>query len=615
MNKSVTPVVLSDDGNRHEPMRNGEVFDVSTLPISTSRQNLLETDSTGILLTGNMLVSPLEHNPIVENVDGKLYMRVQRMLSPEDKVFKVSDNLMRAQLSLRFDPDTSKLALLGKDDTVISEFVLPVSAGLPTVVEILQNTVPPKPDGFTENPYKKGTYLHMRFRTGEDKQTDIYLDMSKLVDIYTGGRGIEVVDHVISVSIKEGGGLKFDACCDDPDCPCKAPLVVDSDAVAPAVVKPDDKVLGVEDGKIGTEIRLAFDDSKKIITLLGRNDVSLGEVRLPDAPELPDIPALPTLAEFVVNPAGSEPGTYLHLQFTLQDGLHKDFYLNVSPLLIEYQAGDGIVIKDRAVAVDFNTTLWVANGKLGVRVPQLVVGNDNILRVVNNKISAVVGMKFNPATNTLALTGADDAVITEIALPESVGIPTSANFIANYQPEGAAKPGMYLRLHFSTAQGGRDFYLNVDPLIDVYEAGDGIEIKDHVVSVKFGADNDNALMLSKSGNLYVNKEKLVSKIADNALSIGADNRLYVDTKPKAEHYGGGLKVGGNGKVRVVLEDLISPDSGLIVKDGKLTVSPDALANVLGDKISVPVSADADNILRVGSDGKPYLPGDLGKLGE
>lgn len=280
MSKAVTPVVLSDDGDRHEPMREGEVFEVSALPISTSRQNLLETDDTGILLTGQMLVSPLEHNPIINNVDGKLYLRAALMLSPEDKVFKVSDNLMRADLSMRFDSATSKLALLGKDDAVISELALPVAPGLPTEVEILQDFTPPKPEGFTENPYPKSTYLHMRFRTAEDKTTDIYLDMSKLVDVYTGGRGVVVENNEISVAVKEGSALQFANCCDIPDCACPSPLDINLSLLAEQLVSPDDALLSLQGDKITTSLRLAFDSDKAAITLLGKDDISLGEVSL-----------------------------------------------------------------------------------------------------------------------------------------------------------------------------------------------------------------------------------------------------------------------------------------------------------------------------------------------
>lgn len=615
MSKAVTPVVLSDDGNRHEPMSEGEVFAVSTLPISTSRQNLIETDDTGILLTGEMLVSPLEHNPIINNVDGKLYMRVALMLSPEDKVFRVSDNLLRADLSMSFDPATSRLALRGKDNTVISEFALPVAPGLPTVVEILQDYVPPKPDGFTENPYQKGTYLHMRFRTAEDKSTDIYLDMSKLVDVYTGGRGIVVKNNEISVAIKDGSALRFANDCEDPDCACPAPLDVDLPLLTEQLVSPDDTVIASRDGKIVTHLRLAFDSDKRTITLLGKDDANLGEVNLPAA-ELPDIPGLPINAEFVDTPQGMAPGKYLHLVFQLADKTLKDLYIDVTELVDVYSAGDGIRIEERVVSVDHDETLQVVRGALGVKVPQLVLEGDKTLRVIGNKIETVVGLKYDAKTSALTMLGVDDAVVAEVKIPAGVGIPSSADFLLNYQPDGATKPGAYLRLHFDTAQGGTDLFLNVDPLIDVYKAGDGIDISDNVVSVKLAEDTDNPLVFNKLGKLTLDKSSLVSKMPDNALSISdVDNKLFVkDNGLGSDSLGAGFVVGEDGIARVDMRALVTPGTGLDVGlDGRLRIDVDALADLLADKMKVGISADYDNILSVGSDGKPYLPGDLGSL--
>lgn len=615
MSKSVTPVVLSADGNRHEPMRDGEVFGVGTLPISTSRKNLIETDDTGILLTGQMLVSPLEHNPIIDNVDGKLYLRVARMLSPEDKVFKVSDNLLRADLSMRFDPDTSKLALLGKDNTVISEFTLPVAPGLPTVVEILQDFVPPKPDGFTENPYQKSTYLHMRFRTAENKSTDIYLDMSKLVDVYTGGRGIVVKNNEISVAIKDGSVLRFANDCNDPSCACPAPLDVDLPLLAEQLVSPDDTVIASRDGKIVTHLRLAFDSDKRTLTLLGKDDANLGEVTLPDA-ELPEIPGLPVKVEFVNTPQGMAPGKYLHLVFQLADGKQKDLYIDVTELVDVYSSGDGIKIEDRVVSVDHDDTLQVSRGALGVKVPQLVLDGDKTLRVVGNKIETVIGLKYNAETATLTLVGIDATPVAEVKIPAGIGIPSSADFLLNYQPEGATKPGAYLRLHFDTVQGGHDLYLNVDPLIDVYSEGSGISISDNVISVKLAEEVDNPLVFNKIDKLTVDKYRLVSKMPDNALSVSeVDNKLYVKSGGlDKDSLGTGLVVGEDGVARVDMRDLVAPGSGLDVGlDGLLRINVEELAGLLADKLKVGVSADSDNILTVGSDGKPYLPGDLGSL--
>lgn len=483
MSKLVTPVVMSDDRSRHEPLKDGEAVAISAIPLSADRKNLIETDDTGLLLTGKMLVSELEHNPIIDNVDGRLYVRVRSMLSPEDKVLKVSDNLVRADVSMRFDPDTSRLSLLGKDNAVLSEIALPVAPGLPVVVELLQDFTPPAPEGFVESPYPEGTYLHMRFLVEGGKETDIYLDVSKLVDIYTGGRGIAVENNKISIVIKDGSALYIADCCDAPDCSCGGKLDISIPALVQQIVSPDDKIIGASDGKLTTELRLAYDPDQRIITLLGKDDVSLGEVKIPET-ELPDIPNLPIDAEFVDTPAGLAPGKYLHLVFKLADGTMKDLYLDVTEL------------------------------------------------------------------------------------------------------------------------------------VDVYEGGGGITVSGKVISVKLGDSDDNALMLSNAGNLYVNKSRLVSKMPDNLLSVSdVDNKLYVkDAGLDKDDLGLGLALDADKKVNVDMQSLVMPGTGLVVGAGNLLgIDLDALAALLADKLKVGISADEGNILSVGSDGKPYYPGNLGSL--
>lgn len=201
------PLMVSDDGKTREPAPPGRKVSPDVMPLDPDKANLLELGEAGFKLTAGNLVSELEHNPIISNVDGKLYFRAGLMLSPDDKVMQVSDNLLFAELSLCFDAQSSKLTLLGKDGTVVSELLLPVAPGLPTVVEILPDTIPPKPEGFVENPYPRSTYLHMRFRLADDKDTDIYIDVSKLADIYHGGPGIDITpDKTVSLNV----ALKLD---------------------------------------------------------------------------------------------------------------------------------------------------------------------------------------------------------------------------------------------------------------------------------------------------------------------------------------------------------------------------------------------------------------------
>lgn len=153
MSSTVTPVVVSTDGQRHEPMADGAVFAASAIPLSSDRQNALTTDATGVLL------------------------RPSDLLSQADRVLTVIDGRLRAIASLSLDTATNQLNLLGVDNAVIASVRLPVVPGLPVVAEVLVNFAPPgKPSG---------TYMHLQFQMADGQLKDVYYDVAALVDTYT----------------------------------------------------------------------------------------------------------------------------------------------------------------------------------------------------------------------------------------------------------------------------------------------------------------------------------------------------------------------------------------------------------------------------------------------
>lgn len=539
MNKPVKPIVLSSDGSRHEPMAQGEVFPVDSIPISTSKRNLLEMDSTGVLLTGDMIVSSLERNPVEVGVDGKLYMKLKNMISPDDKLLKVADNIMWAELSMVFDAAASKLSLVGKDHVVLSSVELPIAPGLPTVVEILQDVIPPKPEGFVENPYKQSTYLHMRFRTA-DKPVDIYLDMAKLVDVYTGGAGIVVENNVVSLKVKDGGGLIMVDCCDDPACACPALPAVDMPAVARGIVDEADKIIAVNTaGKLVSRLKLGVRDN--VVELLGRQNEVISSITLPEA-ELPEIPGLPTKAEFVTNPDGYAPGTYLHLEFTLADGTVKQLYLDVTALSDVYTAGNGIAIaSNRTVSVRAEADKGITVGRLGVGVntTEIVAQADSVLSVEDNKVHATVGLAQQG--EKLVLTGAGGQSVSSVQLPLHNGIPTVIELLDNFIPppahgSGATLPkSLYLHFHYDRLDGGEsDIYVDLGAVKPaVSDTGGGGITVDPDGKLKLELDPDSALAVTPDGKLTIDQTKLaigVSSDAGNNLSEGTDGKPFYPSK-------------------------------------------------------------------------------------
>lgn len=116
-------------------------------------------------------------------------------------------------------------------------------------------------------------------------------------------------------------------------------------------------------------------------------------------------------------------------------------------------------------------------------------------------------------------------------------------------PEGQ-DPGKYLAIKYTDTDGtSKVYYVPAAILVDTYTGGDGI-------------------------------------------SISGTNVITVKL-------GAGLKF-DEGKVVIDWDTVIDPDSLLVMKDGKLSTK------------SI-VSADANNILKAGTDKGVFLPGDLGTL--
>lgn len=81
--------------------------------------------------------------------------------------------------------------------------------------------------------------------------------------------------------------------------------------------------------------------------------------------------------------------------------------------------------------------------------------------------------------------------------------------------------------------------------------------------------------------------------------IGGDGISISGTNVITVRLGAGLTF-ADGKVTIDWSSIVDPDSFLTVKDGMLSTKP-------------VVSEDADNILKLGTDGGVFMPGDLGDL--
>lgn len=110
---------------------------------------------------------------------------ISLVLDPSDKILSQSGTGLLSNLSLAFDSATATIKLMGKDsDTPISTIDLPLE-------QILKSAT-----------LEEGGHLKLVFNaTTGDQEVDV--DLSSLIDKYTGGNGIDVASGSISIKIDE----------------------------------------------------------------------------------------------------------------------------------------------------------------------------------------------------------------------------------------------------------------------------------------------------------------------------------------------------------------------------------------------------------------------------
>lgn len=161
---------------------------------------LLELDSCKLSLTADNLISTDNGNIIEIGGDGKL-VAIETLPCVDDNVLAVTDDgCITATLSLAYDTITGKFDIVGKDgSTIISTVTVPSSVSMLQSADLVIN-----PSGQPE-----GTYMHFTLLLADGTTTDIYVDVTSLIDIYLAGDGIVITDNTIATCIVTDGGLRY----------------------------------------------------------------------------------------------------------------------------------------------------------------------------------------------------------------------------------------------------------------------------------------------------------------------------------------------------------------------------------------------------------------------
>lgn len=266
-----------------------------------------------------------------------------------------------------------------------------------------------------------------------------------------------------------------------------------------------------------------------------------------------------------------------------------------------------------------NSLIPGTDGRLYVKLPDaaglLSTGPNELLFLDDkNKLAAQVELKYDTASGLLSMLDRNGNTVASATVAAASSL-VSVTVVTD--PIGMVA-GKYLEMVFRLSDGAdKTVYVSLQDLVDVMLPGQGLDIIGNVASVKIAVES--GLSFNASGALFVVADELRSHDPQNILTVSPNGKLQVlaDTimgviKLNSADAGNLLTLGSDGGLYLpaagVTGGIISDAPGNLLKpgtDGKLFID-DAM---LGSG----VSADAGNILGVGSDGRPFWDGDYGSL--
>ena len=151
-------------------------------------------------------------------------------------------------------------------------------------------------------------------------------------------------------------------------------LTFDGTAVTDGLIRENDELLyTTDDGKLATDITMAYDTISGKFSLTNHAGTEIGAVTVPSSISMLENVAL---VEDPVDPDGDGSstltGTFLDFDFRLADGTTKEILVDVTGLLDVYVGGLGITVTGKEIAVDVAALIstdannWLKQGADGL---------------------------------------------------------------------------------------------------------------------------------------------------------------------------------------------------------------------------------------------------------
>lgn len=607
------PVVHDDTNNVLAPIADGQVLEPSVLPVSTVDGNVLAVEEDGLAVTAESLVSDDASNRLVVQ-DGKL------MVEPETvNITVVSDdegnlitagtdhgaflarermqNFVNNLIDDALDDvtivsrDTGNYLTRGSDDGAYLSEETFTSDVNELIEDAIDNVViVSKDDGNAlDTGSDGGAFLN---ETALDSLVDSAID-EKLVDfstvskdegnlIRTGSDGGVFADGNDLLSNGDVNLLTINE--------VDKKIILTRDAVltvtAGELVKDDDLILKDEDGKIVSEICLSYDQLTGVLTLTGVDGQTVCEATVPSQT------ASLKSVEFVTTKA-DESGEAIEGEYTTTIQF-KDALLGwLDPVEVKVTT-----TKDTAGSFAFEMDTDEDCGGLPTGVM-------NARGWFNGQSAQAYG-----STGTIPFVFTDGSTlnISSYRLKEdNKGYTGSGTFT----PAVGLSTGAWLRFVFRLHDGGIcEMYVDVAYLIDIYTAGNGIDITSNVVSAKAGTGitvDENGVQIDQDW-FDQNVGDIIGETVDGGNLIKAGDGITVATSDGSATVsakaGTGVTVDSNGinvdttwfdnRVETVVDSLVN-DGELIAAGDGIGVSTSGTTATVSAKAGTGITVDSNGI--------------------
>lgn len=296
---------------------------------------------------------------------------------------------------------------------------------------------------------------------------------------------------------------------------------------ASLIIRPSDKILHDADGKVAADLSMTYHPYSGELKIIGHDGVT--EVATVTVPSSTSVLKGVELVHGKPDAAG--------------EAVEGDYHLS---LMFRDQAGNWA----QAVGVQVKTTKGTAG--TATFSTEMLTGGTSVaaVRAVFNGDDKTVEGGSSPARVTF-----DDNSTASVTFNVAG---TTISGTVSFTPQVGLKAGTYLHFIWALSDNSVvDTYVDVTEFIDVYTAGQGININGHTISAKLGT----GIKFDESGNIVVDFTNTVSTDTNNALKEGADGKLSV--KVVSANAGNVIKTGTDQGALLTENDLKTPVESIV----------------------------------------------------